>query len=154
MVEPGLDKHEWETWWQQFEEDVETSPAEALSELDRLTVEMLEARGYALDDPVVSEGDDRDIVAEFGAAHETTEAVEQGKDVSREDIATRRSTATARCTTICWPSAAHRRFRTPAQNRLRSVRHFSVSSTARVVGVSPHPGGGVGEGLGSCHDAG
>ena len=51
MVEPGLDKHEWETWWQQFEEDIETSPAEALSELDRLTVEMLEARGYALDDP-------------------------------------------------------------------------------------------------------
>ena len=72
MVEPGLDKHAWETWWQQFEEDVETSPAEALSELDRLTVEMLEARGYALDDPVVSEGDDRDIVAEYGAAHETT----------------------------------------------------------------------------------
>jgi len=50
MVEPGLDKHEWESWWQQFEEDVEASPAEALSELDRLTVEILEARGYALDD--------------------------------------------------------------------------------------------------------
>jgi hypothetical protein len=61
MLEPGLDKHEWESWWQQFEEDVETSPAEALSELDRLTVEMLEARGYALDDPVVREGDDRDV---------------------------------------------------------------------------------------------
>jgi hypothetical protein len=86
VVEPGLDKHEWETWWQQFEEDVETSPAEALSELDRLTVEMLEARGYALDDPVAREGDDRDIIAEYVAAHETTEAVEQGKDVSREDI--------------------------------------------------------------------
>ena len=86
VVEPGLNKHEWESWWQQFEEDVETSPAEALSELDRLTVEMLEARGYALDDPVASEGDDRDIIAEYVAAHETTQAVEQGKDVSREDI--------------------------------------------------------------------
>jgi len=86
MVEPGLDKHEWESWWQQFEEDVETSPAEALSELDRLTVEMLEARGYALDDPVAREGDDRDIIAEYVAAHETTQAVEQGKDVTREDI--------------------------------------------------------------------
>ena len=86
MVEPGLDKHEWESWWQQFEEDVETSPAEALSELDRLTVEMLEARGYALDDPVAREGDDRDIVTEYVAAHEITEAVEQGRDVSREDI--------------------------------------------------------------------
>ena len=47
---------------------------------------MLEARGYALDDPVAGEGDDRDIIAEYVAAHETTEAVEQGKDVSREDI--------------------------------------------------------------------
>jgi hypothetical protein len=153
MVAPGLDKHEWESWWQQFEEDVETSPAEALSELDRLTVEMLEARGYALDDPVAREGDDRDIIAEYVAAHETTEAVEQGKDVSREDIDAAID-GIARCTTICWPSAAHRRFRTPAQNRHRSVRQLSVSSTARVVGVSPHPGGGVGEGLGSAHDAG
>ena len=32
------------------------------------------------------EGDDRDIIAEYVAAHETTEAVEQGKDVNREDI--------------------------------------------------------------------
>ena len=45
-----------------------------------------EARGYALDDPVAREGDDRDIVTEYVAAHEITEAVEQGKDVSREDI--------------------------------------------------------------------
>ena len=36
MLEPGLDKHLWESWWQQFDEDVQTSPAEALSELDGL----------------------------------------------------------------------------------------------------------------------
>ena len=100
MLEPGLDKHEWESWWQQFEEDVETSPAEALSELDRLTVEMLEARGYALDDPVVREGDDRDTVAEYSAAHEVTEAVEQGARTWAVRTSTRRSRATARCTTI------------------------------------------------------
>jgi hypothetical protein len=40
----------------------------------------------ALDDPVVREGDDRHIVAAYGAAHETNEAVEQRKDVSRGDI--------------------------------------------------------------------
>ena len=34
MLEPGLDKHLWESWWQQFEEDVQSSPAEALSEFD------------------------------------------------------------------------------------------------------------------------
>ena len=34
MLEPGLDKHLWESWWQQFDEDVQTSPGEALSEMD------------------------------------------------------------------------------------------------------------------------
>jgi hypothetical protein len=42
--------------------------------------------GYALDDVVVREGDDREIVAEFLAAREITQAVEQGKDVDPGDI--------------------------------------------------------------------
>jgi hypothetical protein len=87
MVEPGLDRHEWESQWQQFEEDLESSPAEALPEVDRLIHEMLEARGYAIDDPVVSEGDDRDIVAEFLAAHETTQQINNDADVDPGDVA-------------------------------------------------------------------
>ena len=88
MLEPGLDKHEWETLWQSFEEDLETAPAEALSELDRLVEQMLEARGYAIGDPVVREGDDRDIVAEFLAAREITRLVERAAEtVSPGDIA-------------------------------------------------------------------
>jgi hypothetical protein len=88
MLEPGLDKHLWESWWQQFEEDVQTSPAEALSELNGLIAQMLEARGYAIDDPVVREGDDRDVVADFFAAREITRAVEQGKELDPEDVET------------------------------------------------------------------
>jgi hypothetical protein len=88
MLEPGLDKHLWESWWQQFDEDVQTSPGEALSELDGLIAQMLEARGYAMDDPVVSEGDDRDVVADFRAAHEIATAVDQGKEIDPEDIQT------------------------------------------------------------------
>jgi len=49
---------------------------------------MLEARGYAIDDPVVREGDDRDIVADLLAAREIARAVEQGKQVDPEDIET------------------------------------------------------------------
>jgi hypothetical protein len=87
MIEPGLDKHEWETQWQQFEEDLESSPAEALPEVDRLIHEMLEARGYAIDDPVVREGDDRDIVAEFLAAREITRRIDKDEDVDPGDVA-------------------------------------------------------------------
>ena len=88
MLEPGLDKHLWESWWQQFDEDVQTSPGEALPELDGLIAQMLEARGYAIDDPVVVEGDDRDVVADFLAAREIARAVEQGKEIEPEDIET------------------------------------------------------------------
>ena len=88
MLEPGLDKHLWESWWQQFDEDVQTAPAEALPELDGLITQMLEARGYAIDDPVVREGDDRDVVADLLAAREIARAVEQGKEVDPEDIET------------------------------------------------------------------
>jgi hypothetical protein len=88
MLEPGLDKHLWESWWQQFDEDVQTSPGEALSELDGLIAQMLEARGYALDDPVMREGDDRGVVADFLAAREIGRAVGQGDEVDPEDIET------------------------------------------------------------------
>lgn len=87
MLEPGLDKHLWESWWQQFDEDVQTSPGEALSELDGLIAQMLEARGYAVDDPVASEGDDRDVVADFLAARDIARAAETTK-IDQEDIDT------------------------------------------------------------------
>jgi hypothetical protein len=88
MLEPGLDKHEWESLWQSLEQDLEDSPAEALPEADRLVAQILEARGYAIEDPVVREGDDRDIVSEFLAAREITQLLEQGAEgVSPGDVA-------------------------------------------------------------------
>jgi hypothetical protein len=88
MQEPGLDLHEWESRWQALEEQIEDSPAEALPEMDRLVEEMLEARGYALGDPVARAGDDREIVAEFLAAREITRLVEADSEgVSPGDVA-------------------------------------------------------------------
>jgi hypothetical protein len=88
MQEPGLDLHEWESQWQALEEQIEESPADALPEVDQLAAEMLEARGYAIDDPVAREGDDREIVAEFLAAREITGLLESDPDaVSPGDVA-------------------------------------------------------------------
>jgi hypothetical protein len=88
MLEPGLDRHEWESEWQSLEEDLEEAPAETLPLLDDLVARMLEERGYALTDPVAREGDDREIVAEFLAAREITRLVDQGSDaVSPGDVA-------------------------------------------------------------------
>jgi hypothetical protein len=87
MQEPGLDLHEWESQWQALEEQLEDSPADALPEVDQLVAEMLGARGYAIDDSVAREGDDREIVAEFLAAREITRLLESDPDaVSPGDV--------------------------------------------------------------------
>jgi hypothetical protein len=77
MVEPGLDRHEWESEMQALEDQLGENPAEALPELDRLLERMLEETGYALTDPSVREGDEREVVSEFLAAREITRLAEQ-----------------------------------------------------------------------------
>ncbi len=87
MFEPGLNRHEWESEWQALEEDLRDDPAGALSELDELVGRMLEESGYDLADPVVREGEEREVVTEYLAAHEITEAVERDDEVDPGDIA-------------------------------------------------------------------
>jgi hypothetical protein len=88
MLEPGLDRHEWESRWQSLEEDLGDSPRDVLPELDDLVAQILNERGYAIDDPVAREGDDREIVAEFLAAREITQLLRDNPDaVSPGDVA-------------------------------------------------------------------
>jgi hypothetical protein len=88
MWEPGLDRHEWESEMQALEDEMRENPAEALPELDALVLRMLEETGYDLGDPVAREGEEREIVAEYLAAREITQASERGSDeISPGDIA-------------------------------------------------------------------
>jgi len=57
-------------------------------ELDGLVARMLEESGYDLTDPVVRDGEEREIVAEYLAAHEIVEAAERDSDdISPGDVA-------------------------------------------------------------------
>jgi hypothetical protein len=88
MLEPGLDRHEWETAWAALEPSVLESPREALPELDDLVRRMLEERGFALEDPVAREGEEPEVVTEYTAAHETTLRAERDDpDLSLGDVA-------------------------------------------------------------------
>jgi hypothetical protein len=88
MVEPGLDRHEWESEMQALEDQLGENPAEALPELDALVTRMLEETGYDVTDPVVREGDEREVVAEYLAAHDIVEAAERGsEELSPGDVA-------------------------------------------------------------------
>ena len=70
-----------------LEDDIETSPIEALPELDALVARMLEESGYELHDPVMRAGEEREVVAEYLAGHEITVALERGADISPGDVA-------------------------------------------------------------------
>jgi hypothetical protein len=85
--EPGLDRHEWESEMQALEPELEDSPADALPELGDLVERMLLERGYDISDPVVREGEEREVVAEYLAAREISDRVERADNVDPGDIA-------------------------------------------------------------------
>ncbi len=88
MYDPGVDRHEWESEWQALEDDLRDEPAGVLPELDRLVGRMLEESGYDLTDPVATEGQEREVVAEYLAAHELVDAAERDSDeLSPGDVA-------------------------------------------------------------------
>ncbi|HET7567537.1 MAG TPA: hypothetical protein VFJ91_06060 [Gaiellaceae bacterium] len=88
MRDPGLDRHDWESEFRSLEDQLAENPAETLPELDSLVARMLEEAGYELTDPVVREGDEREVVAEYLAAHELTEASERdANELSPGDVA-------------------------------------------------------------------
>ena len=71
-----------------LDDDVHDDPAEALSELDDLLRRMLDETGYDITDRIVREGDEREVVADYLAAHEITMAYESGSDeLSPGDVA-------------------------------------------------------------------
>jgi hypothetical protein len=88
MIEPGLDRHQWQTEWEQLEPLVVDSPAEALPELDDLVHRMLAESGYPVDtaDPVDDEGVDPEVLASYRAAREVTRMVDRGEDYDPGDV--------------------------------------------------------------------
>jgi hypothetical protein len=108
MLEPGLDRHEWESRWQSLEEELEDSPRDVLPELDELVEQMLNERGYAIDDPVARE-------AMIGRSSPSSSPPTRSRSSCgtipmrcRRVTWGRRSTVTARCTSIWWRSARRR----------------------------------------------
>lgn len=90
MRDPGLDRHLWQSEWEQLEPLVVDAPAEALPELDRLVAGMLREEGY----PLVEGGPERtaeagieaEVIAGYRAAHEIATQVERGADVDPAEV--------------------------------------------------------------------
>jgi hypothetical protein len=88
MDDPGETLYDWEGEMATLDDELHESPAETLPELDNLLRRMLEQSGYELSDPVVREGDEREVVTEYLAAHEITTALERDAEgISPGDVA-------------------------------------------------------------------
>jgi hypothetical protein len=86
--DPGLSRHEWESEFASIEEDLHTDPVSALPELDSLVARMLGEAGYDLDDPVARDGEEREVIADYLAAHEIKRLSEAGStEISSGDVA-------------------------------------------------------------------
>jgi hypothetical protein len=86
-VEPGLDRHEWESELATLEEGLTDDPAGTLPALADLVERMLEERGLPPGDPVADDGIDPEILASYRAARETADLVDGEEDVDPGDVA-------------------------------------------------------------------
>jgi hypothetical protein len=74
MLDPGLDRHDWESQWASLEDDIRESPREVLPELERLLAQMLEEA--ELDPSAPPHDDEPEVLAEFRAGRELREQAE------------------------------------------------------------------------------
>jgi hypothetical protein len=86
MLEPGLDRHDWETQWQALEPLLDDSPTEALPEAVALIGRMLQEVGLDPDDDTHLAEDAGDLVLEFRRARETARQIEADEDFDPGDV--------------------------------------------------------------------
>jgi hypothetical protein len=87
VEEPGVDEHLWISRYESLEEDIRTSPAESLSDLDELVAEMMEARGMPLAEREGEEIDEPETIRQFTEARRVTRQVDAGEEYDPGDVA-------------------------------------------------------------------
>ena len=85
-VEPGLDRHEWESELATLEEGLTDDPAGTLPALADLVERMLVERGVPPDDPVVDDGIDPEVLTSYRAGRETADLVDGEETVDPGDV--------------------------------------------------------------------
>jgi len=87
VLEPGVDEHLWISTYEALEDDVRTSPAEALSDLDELVSSMMEARGLPLEERDGENTSEPETVRQFIEARRVTRQIDAGDAYDPGDVA-------------------------------------------------------------------
>jgi hypothetical protein len=85
-VEPGLDRHDWESELATLEDGLTDDPAGTLPALADLVERMLEERGPPPDDPVADDGIDPEVLTSYRAAREIADRVDAEEAVDPGDV--------------------------------------------------------------------
>ena len=86
MVEPGLDRHEWESQWASLEEEFDADPADSLRAVHELLTRMLRERNILDDDLVAVEGADPELIRPWVAARDLVQRLDAELDVEETDV--------------------------------------------------------------------
>ena len=87
MREPGLDEHEWTSRWEAIKPDLRDGPAEALPEVDSLIAEMMDARGFPLEEREGEQPAEPETIRQFAEARRVTRLLEAGGPYDPGDLA-------------------------------------------------------------------
>jgi hypothetical protein len=87
VQEPGVDEHLWISRYESLEDDVRTSPAEALSDLDDLVAEMMAARGIPTEEREGEDTTEPETVRQFAEARRVTRLIDGGEPYDPGDVA-------------------------------------------------------------------
>jgi hypothetical protein len=83
----GLDRHEWDTRWQEYEPLLADTPGEALPEIVAILIDLARERGYAIDGDVAA----TDVEEPIKALHELRETATRlsslDQDVPDDEVA-------------------------------------------------------------------
>jgi hypothetical protein len=82
--EPGLDRHDWETEYEQLAPLIRESPEEALPELASLVERIMDERSIAVADLIVYE--ETEELASFAPAKELADRARAGEDLPPGDV--------------------------------------------------------------------
>jgi hypothetical protein len=86
MQEPGVDEHIWESEWEQLSPFLEESPVEAIPEVHRLITEMMEARGFEVDETEGEDLKEPEITRAYIAAREVRDEIESPGSFDLGDV--------------------------------------------------------------------
>ena len=86
MQEPGVDEHIWISEWEQLSPFLEESPVEAIPEVHRLITEIMEARGFEVDEVEGEDLREPEITRAYISAREIKDEIESGDSFDLGDV--------------------------------------------------------------------